>query len=115
MSLSNRYRGAGHAVAGLVTVSEPAFRMSTVIPFHADLSPAAYVQLTAVIAADGVAAIPTESSYALAVSPFRDNALAALFRTKRRPDGKPILVLIGEPAQVRITEPGHDEAQNCRE
>jgi L-threonylcarbamoyladenylate synthase len=76
--------------------------MSTVIPFHADLSPAAYVQLTAVIAADGVAAIPTESSYALAVSPFRDNALAALFRTKRRPDGKPILVLIGEPAQVRL-------------
>jgi L-threonylcarbamoyladenylate synthase len=75
--------------------------MPTVIPFHTDLSPEAYAALAALIAADGVAAVPTESSYALAVSPFRDDALAALFRTKRRPDGKPILVLIGDPAQMQ--------------
>jgi L-threonylcarbamoyladenylate synthase len=76
--------------------------MPTVIPFHADLSPTACMEVSTLIAADGVAAIPTESSYALAVSPFRDNALAALFRTKRRPERKPILVLIGDPAQIEL-------------
>ena len=76
--------------------------MPTVIPFHADLSPTASAELATLIADDGVAAIPTESSYALAVSPFRDNALAALFKTKRRPDGKPILVLIGDLTQIRL-------------
>ena len=76
--------------------------MPTVIPFHADLSPTASAELATLIADDGVAAIPTESSYALAVSPFRDNALAALFKTKRRPDGKPILVLIGDLTQIQL-------------
>jgi L-threonylcarbamoyladenylate synthase len=74
--------------------------MPTVIPFDAELSPATCAKLATLIAADGVAAIPTESSYALAVSPFRDNALAALFRAKRRSDDKPILVLIGDPVQM---------------
>jgi L-threonylcarbamoyladenylate synthase len=76
--------------------------MRTVIPFHADASPTVYAELTACLAADRVVAVPTESSYALAVSPFRDSALAALFRTKRRPDGKPILVLIGDPDQLPL-------------
>lgn len=75
--------------------------MPTIIPFHAELSPAVYSQIAGIIAADGVVAIPTESSYALAVSPFREAALAALFKAKRRPERKPILVLIGDPAQVR--------------
>jgi L-threonylcarbamoyladenylate synthase len=74
--------------------------MPTIIPFHTEPSPALYRELATLIAADGVAAIPTESSYALAVSPFRDKALAGLFRAKRRPDGKPILVLIGDPVQL---------------
>jgi L-threonylcarbamoyladenylate synthase len=36
----------------------------------------------------------------LAVSPFRDEALTTLFRAKGRPEGKPILVLIGDLAQM---------------
>jgi L-threonylcarbamoyladenylate synthase len=75
--------------------------MPTIIPFHTEASPALCEELATLIAADGVAAIPTESSYALAVSPFRDKALAGLFRAKRRPDGKPILVLVGDPVQLQ--------------
>ncbi|HJR76644.1 MAG TPA: L-threonylcarbamoyladenylate synthase [Nitrospiraceae bacterium] len=76
--------------------------MRTIIPLHADSSPTAYAALAALLAADGVAAIPTESSYALAVSPFRDSALGALFRMKRRPGDKPILVLIGDADQLPL-------------
>ena len=75
--------------------------MPTIIPFHTEPSPAVYADLATLIAAGGVTAIPTESSYALAVSPFRDQALTALFRAKRRPDGKPILVLIGDLIHMR--------------
>lgn len=75
--------------------------MPTIIPFHAELSTAACSQIAEVLAGGGVAAIPTESSYALAVSPFRDEALTTLVRAKGRPDGKPILVLIGVLAQMR--------------
>ena len=48
----------------------------------------------AVILSGGIAAIPTETSYGLAVDPFRGASLERLFRIKRRPAGKPILVLI---------------------
>ena len=75
--------------------------MPTIIPFHTEPSRALYAEVAALIAAGGVIAIPTESSYALAVSPFRDQALTALFRAKRRPDGKPILVLIGDLIHMR--------------
>ena len=74
--------------------------MPTVIPFHAELNAASYSKIAEIIAGDGVAAVPTESSYALAVSPFRDKALTTLFRVKERPEGKPILVLIGDLAQM---------------
>lgn len=48
----------------------------------------------AVIGAGGIAAIPTETSYGLAVDPFNRNALRRLFELKRRPSTKPVLVLI---------------------
>ena len=50
----------------------------------------------AVILSGGIAAIPTETSYGLAVDPFNDASLERLFEIKRRPAAKPILVLIDE-------------------
>ncbi|MGI9536269.1 MAG: L-threonylcarbamoyladenylate synthase [Desulfocapsaceae bacterium] len=48
----------------------------------------------AVIRSGGIAAIPTETSYGLAVDPFNGQALKQLFAIKRRPSNKPVLVLI---------------------
>ena len=76
--------------------------MLTVIPFHTDLDEATNSTVANVIAGGGVIAVPTESSYALAASPFHTDALRALVRAKGRPDGKPILVLIGAVDQVRM-------------
>ena len=50
----------------------------------------------AVIISGGIAAIPTETSYGLAVDPFNAGSLERLFEIKRRPATKPILVLIDE-------------------
>ena len=48
----------------------------------------------AVIISGGIVAIPTETSYGLAVDPFNTSSLERLFEIKRRPPTKPILVLI---------------------
>ncbi len=50
----------------------------------------------AVIISGGIAAIPTETSYGLAVNPFNAGSLERLFEIKRRPPTKPLLVLIDE-------------------
>lgn len=47
-----------------------------------------------IIRTGGIAAIPTETSYGLAVDPFNGVALDRLFRLKRRPSTKPVLVII---------------------
>ena len=51
-------------------------------------------EVAAVIGAGGVAAIPTETSYGLAVDPHNQKALERLFSLKNRPPAKPVLVLI---------------------
>jgi L-threonylcarbamoyladenylate synthase len=48
----------------------------------------------------GVVAIPTETYYGLGVNPFDAAALRRIAAVKGRPDGKPILVLIGDAAQL---------------
>ena len=48
----------------------------------------------------GIVAFPTETSYGLAVDPFNEESLRALFRLKDRDIQKPILVLIGEMGQL---------------
>ena len=48
----------------------------------------------AVILSGGIVAIPTETSYGLAVDPLNVASLGRLFEIKRRPATKPILVLI---------------------
>jgi len=60
----------------------------------------------AVIRAGGIVAIPTETSYGLAVDPFNEAALERLFRLKKRPPCKPVLVIIDqmERLQELVTE-----------
>lgn len=48
----------------------------------------------------GVLAVPTESSYAIAASPLRAAAVDRIYTIKGRRAGKPILVLIADPAQL---------------
>ncbi len=56
--------------------------------------------LSGVLRAGGVVAIPTETYYGLGVNPFDAVAIDRLIAIKGRPDGKPILVLIGDRAQL---------------
>lgn len=58
--------------------------------------------LLATLDGDGVLAIPTESSYGLAVDPRRPRAVAAVFSIKSRPPDRPLPVILGEPRQLRM-------------
>jgi L-threonylcarbamoyladenylate synthase len=55
-----------------------------------------------VIAAGGIVAIPTETSYGLAVDPWNHAALERLFRVKGRPPSKAVLVLIDSTAVLPL-------------
>jgi len=44
--------------------------------------------------------VPTETFYGLGVNPFDEHAVDRLLQLKGRTDGKPILVLIGQRAQL---------------
>ncbi len=57
-------------------------------------------ELASVMRGGGLLAIPTESSYALCVTPFDARAVERLCAIKGRPDGKPILVLVSRRQQV---------------
>ena len=48
----------------------------------------------------GVAAIPTETFYALAADPRSDAGVARIFRIKGRDDGKPLLTLFSDRSQL---------------
>jgi L-threonylcarbamoyladenylate synthase len=52
------------------------------------------------LAAGAVLAVPTETFYALAVHPFKEEALARLFALKERPEEKPVLILISGPEML---------------
>ncbi len=54
----------------------------------------------AIIRLGGIVAIPTETSYGFAVDPFNEASLDRLFKVKRRPASKPVLVLIDSTAQL---------------
>ncbi len=57
-------------------------------------------ELGSVVRANGVVAVPTESFYALGVVPTDATAVARLCRIKGERHNKPILVLIGDRAQL---------------
>ena len=70
-----------------------------------------------VLGESGLIALPTESFYGLAVTPFDEQALAKLWQIKGRSQGKPILVLIGDRSQlepfVRIVPRAADVLMNA--
>ncbi len=55
-----------------------------------------------IVAQGGVVAFPTETTYGLAVDPFNPEALAKLFLLKRRPEHKPLLVLVEEVSALAV-------------
>ncbi len=50
----------------------------------------------------GIVAFPTETSYGLAVDPFKQQALEGLFVLKERPKEKPVLVVINHLDQLNL-------------
>lgn len=56
--------------------------------------------ITRKVQSGAVVAVPTETYYGLGVNPFDAAAVARLLAVKGRPDGKPILILIGEQGQL---------------
>jgi L-threonylcarbamoyladenylate synthase len=61
-----------------------------------DLAP-----LREILAAGGMLAIPTESSYGLGVDPRSEAGVATVFRFKRRSSEKPLPIVLGELTQMR--------------
>lgn len=53
------------------------------------------------VQAGGMLAIPTETYYGLGANPFDGAGVARLLSIKGRPDGKPILILIGDQTQLQ--------------
>lgn len=67
-----------------------------------------------VIAADGVVAYPTETVYGLAVNPFSEPALDALFRVKARDETHPVLLIVGGAGQIAaLADTMPDRARAC--
>lgn len=57
--------------------------------------------LLEVLAAGGMVAVPTESSYGLGVDPRSEAGVAAVFRFKRRSPDKPLPIVLGDRLQLR--------------
>lgn len=74
--------------------------MTTVLPYGSIPESVLCEEVTRVLGRGGVVGVPTETFYGLAVNPFDPLAVARLIHVKGRPNGKPLLVLIGERAQL---------------
>jgi L-threonylcarbamoyladenylate synthase len=74
--------------------------MATIERYNASTVSALAERIHQVLAENGLIALPTESFYGLAVDPFNEQALEKLWQVKGRSKGKPVLVLIGEGAQL---------------
>lgn len=73
---------------------------ATIEPYRASTVPVLAELVRRVLGESGLIALPTESFYGLAVTPFDELALARLWQVKGRSEGKPILVLIGAECQL---------------
>jgi L-threonylcarbamoyladenylate synthase len=67
---------------------------------HGDALGPALVRAVAVIRAGGTVAVPTETVYGLAARADRDDAVAAIYRAKGRPDFNPLIVHVADLAQA---------------
>ena len=74
--------------------------MATIERYAASIVPVLADRVRRVLEENGLIALPTESFYGLAVAPFDEQALAKLWQVKGRPEGKPVLVLIGDGSQL---------------
>lgn len=74
--------------------------MAAILPLTSPPSPQIIHQCTQCLQKDGLLAVPTDSFYALAVSPFHPTALARLMHLKGGRDHKPFPVLIGNLPQL---------------
>jgi L-threonylcarbamoyladenylate synthase len=75
--------------------------MAVIESYSATDSDVLFPRIARLVQAGGVLAIPTETYYGLGANPFDGAAVARLLSIKGRPDGKPILILIGDQAQLR--------------
>ena len=76
--------------------------MSQILPYKASESRRLSELVAETVLRGGVVGLPTETYYGLDVNPFDPQAVGRLLRIKGRPDGKPILVLIGARDQLTL-------------
>jgi L-threonylcarbamoyladenylate synthase len=57
-------------------------------------------EAAALLRANEVVAIPTETVYGLAANAFSDEAVSAVYRVKERPETNPLIVHLGSPDQL---------------
>jgi L-threonylcarbamoyladenylate synthase len=74
--------------------------VATVLPLNSLPSPQLIHQVTQCLQDGGVLAVPTDSFYALSVSPFNEMALKRLMDIKGERSHKPFPVLVGDPSQL---------------
>lgn len=74
--------------------------MAQRLPYRPTELPALSATVSALIARGGLVAIPTETYYGVGANPFDATALRRLAAVKGRPDGKPLLVLVGAREHV---------------
>ncbi|MEK7304648.1 MAG: L-threonylcarbamoyladenylate synthase, partial [Nitrospirota bacterium] len=79
----------------------PHLSMAVIESYSATDSDVLFPRMTRLVQAGGVLAVPTETYYGLAGNPFDGGAVARLLSIKGRPDGKPILILIGDQGQLQ--------------
>jgi L-threonylcarbamoyladenylate synthase len=60
------------------------------------IDPEAIDRASAILGAGGTVAVPTETVYGLAARADRDEAVAAIYRAKGRPDFNPLIVHVGD-------------------
>ena len=90
--------------------------MATVLPLNSLPSPQLIHQVAQCLQNGGVLAVPTDSFYALSVSPFNEMALERLMHIKGERSHKPFPVLVGDPSQLNhLTEDIPDVARTLME
>ncbi len=74
--------------------------MGSIRVWRSEAAGAIAQEAAALLAADRLLAVPTDTYYALAAHPFREAALRRLFALKERPVGKPVLLLVSGPEML---------------
>jgi L-threonylcarbamoyladenylate synthase len=75
-------------------------RMGRVWTWREETAGAFWDEARAVLGRHGIMAVPTETFFALAVNPFKAEALVRLFALKARSTEKPVLVMVAGPEML---------------